>query len=276
MAPSACYPCPRGRHRRAKHSPAWLATLVRDSLNQRAVQPVPAGNLAPNDGVHRWMGSLAMDSRGDMALGYSVVNGTNVYPGIRYTGRLAGDALGQLTLGEGTIINGTGVQRTTNSRWGDYTSMNRSGQKQKASLRAAAADEYGRLSGARRKNDLHLDCCPRRWRSVFVHCPGVAPTLTRLRDELYCHGQFFRIAFTRYSVHPHLELPPTRLWQPKTSRPRAKSRERRGLPSGCAAPRASTRGARSRRGVGRQLSNQRHPNRQWPRRGAPPASPRVG
>ena len=29
-----------------------------------------------------------------------------------------------MTLGEGTIINGTGVQTTTNSRWGDYTSMN--------------------------------------------------------------------------------------------------------------------------------------------------------
>ena len=29
-----------------------------------------------------------------------------------------------MTLGEGMIINGTGVQTTTNSRWGDYTSMN--------------------------------------------------------------------------------------------------------------------------------------------------------
>ena len=58
-----------------------------------------------------------------MALGYSVVNGTNVFPGIRYTGRLAGDPLGQMTLGEGTIINGSGVQTTTNSRWGDYTDM---------------------------------------------------------------------------------------------------------------------------------------------------------
>ena len=36
-----------------------------------------------------------------MALGYSVVNGTDVFPGIRYTGRLAGDPLGQMTLGEG-------------------------------------------------------------------------------------------------------------------------------------------------------------------------------
>ena len=81
------------------------------------------GTFAPGDGVHRWMGSVAMDKSGDIALGYSVVNGTTVFPGIRYTGRLAGDALGQMTLGEGTIINGSGVQTTTNSRWGDYTDI---------------------------------------------------------------------------------------------------------------------------------------------------------
>jgi hypothetical protein len=82
------------------------------------------GTFAPGDGVNRWMGSIAQDKKGNAALGYSVVNGTTVFPGIRYTGRLAGDTLGDMTLGEGTIINGTGVQRTTNSRWGDYTSMN--------------------------------------------------------------------------------------------------------------------------------------------------------
>ncbi len=82
------------------------------------------GTYAPADGVHRWMGSVAMDWQGNMALGYSVVNGVDVFPGIRYTGRLSGDTLGQLNLGEGVIINGSGVQRTTNSRWGDYTSMN--------------------------------------------------------------------------------------------------------------------------------------------------------
>jgi hypothetical protein len=81
------------------------------------------GTYAPNDGVHRWMGSVAMDKRGDIALGYSVVNGVNVFPSIRYTGRLSGDPLGQMTLGEGTIINGSGVQTTTNSRWGDYTDI---------------------------------------------------------------------------------------------------------------------------------------------------------
>jgi hypothetical protein len=83
------------------------------------------GTYAPSDGVHRWMGSVAMDWQGNMALGYSVVNGVDVFPGIRYTGRLAGDPLGGMgSMGEGVIVNGTGVQRTTNSRWGDYTSLN--------------------------------------------------------------------------------------------------------------------------------------------------------
>ncbi len=82
------------------------------------------GTYAPGDGVHRWMGSAAQDKKGNIAVGYSVVNGTDVFPGIRYTGRLASDPLGQMTLGEGTIVNGSGVQRTTNSRWGDYTSLN--------------------------------------------------------------------------------------------------------------------------------------------------------
>jgi hypothetical protein len=81
------------------------------------------GTYAPGDGVHRWMGSIAMDKQGNMAVGYSVVNGVDVFPGIRYTGRLSGDPLGQMTQGEATIIDGTGVQLTTNSRWGDYTDM---------------------------------------------------------------------------------------------------------------------------------------------------------
>lgn len=81
------------------------------------------GTYAPADGVHRWMASIAQDHSGNVALGFSVVNGTTVFPGIRYTARNAGDPLGQMTLGEGTIVNGTGVQTTTNSRWGDYTTM---------------------------------------------------------------------------------------------------------------------------------------------------------
>jgi hypothetical protein len=85
---------------------------------------VQQGTYAPGDGVHRWMGSVAMDKQGNMALGYSVVNGTNVFPGISYTGQRRFDPLNQMTLGEASIVAGTGVQVTVNSRWGDYTSMN--------------------------------------------------------------------------------------------------------------------------------------------------------
>ena len=80
------------------------------------------GTYAPNDGVNRWMGSIVMDKLGDMALGFSVSNATDVFPGIRYTGRLAGDPLGQMTLGEGVLIDGSGSQLVS-ARWGDYTDM---------------------------------------------------------------------------------------------------------------------------------------------------------
>ncbi|HYY81097.1 MAG TPA: hypothetical protein VFD04_18235 [Actinomycetes bacterium] len=82
------------------------------------------GTYAPDDGVNRWMGSIAQDRQGNMALGYSVSNGTTVFPGIRYTGRLAGDPLGQMPQGEGEIANGSGSQTDPFARWGDYTSMN--------------------------------------------------------------------------------------------------------------------------------------------------------
>jgi hypothetical protein len=81
------------------------------------------GTYAPGDGVHRWMGSVAQDKNGNLAAGYSVVDGTSVYPGVRYAGRLAGDPPGQLAQGEATLQNGVGSQLTTNSRWGDYTAL---------------------------------------------------------------------------------------------------------------------------------------------------------
>ncbi len=80
------------------------------------------GTYAPNDGVNRWMGSIAMDRSGGMGLGYSV-SSKHVYPGIRYTGRLAGDPRGLMTQGERVLQAGSGSQLGT-SRWGDYTSMN--------------------------------------------------------------------------------------------------------------------------------------------------------
>jgi hypothetical protein len=69
------------------------------------------------------MGSVALDNAGNMAVGYSV-SSASLFPGIRYAGRLRDDPLGQLSLGEAELQAGSGVNMTTNSRWGDYTSMN--------------------------------------------------------------------------------------------------------------------------------------------------------
>jgi hypothetical protein len=79
------------------------------------------GTYAP-DSSYRWMGSIAEDHSGDMALGYSV-SSSSLHPGIRYTGRLAGDPAGQMPQGEGTIITGAGSQTGGLSRWGDYSAM---------------------------------------------------------------------------------------------------------------------------------------------------------
>ena len=79
------------------------------------------GTYAP-DTNFRWMGSIAMDQAGNMALGFSV-SSSAVHPEIHYTGRLVGDPAGQMPQGEGTIINGPGSQTTNLSRWGDYSNM---------------------------------------------------------------------------------------------------------------------------------------------------------
>jgi hypothetical protein len=68
------------------------------------------------------MGSIAMDQAGGMALGYSISSST-VRPGIRYTGRLASDTLGQMTQGETTLQAGVGSQTGSLHRWGDYSAL---------------------------------------------------------------------------------------------------------------------------------------------------------
>ena len=75
-----------------------------------------------SDSEHRWMGSVAMNRFGDIALGYSVSSETT-YPSIRFTGRLGGDPLGVMTKGEGEVVAGNGVQLHSTSRWGDYSMM---------------------------------------------------------------------------------------------------------------------------------------------------------
>jgi hypothetical protein len=120
----------------------WLTHTVGNGATSNIAQvrwyelPVTGGSIgavrqqstwAP-DALNRFMPSLAVDKKGDMAIGYSVSD-ASMYPAIRYSGRLAGDPLNQLTQAEQTLVQGLGFQcctfsdGSTNNRWGDYSAM---------------------------------------------------------------------------------------------------------------------------------------------------------
>ena len=78
------------------------------------------GTHDPGDGHDRFMGSIAMDGAGDIALGYSV-SSSLLHPYIRYATRTAADPLGTLQP-EAILVNPNGSQ-TGSNRWGDYSAM---------------------------------------------------------------------------------------------------------------------------------------------------------
>ena len=77
----------------------------------------------PDDSEYRWMGSVAMDKAGDIALGYSRSSAAKGdYPSLYLSGQTAGDPVGT-TDGESPLFQGSGSQFNTGNRWGDYSSM---------------------------------------------------------------------------------------------------------------------------------------------------------
>ncbi len=76
------------------------------------------GTFAPDDGLHRFMGSIALDGQGNMGMAYST-SSQDDYASLRFTGRLAGDELGIMTLEENIAIEGTGTINA-GGRFGDY------------------------------------------------------------------------------------------------------------------------------------------------------------
>jgi hypothetical protein len=73
------------------------------------------------DGFYRWLGSMAMDRKGNIGIGYSF-GGVPNYPGQRFAARFANDPKGQLTFHESVLAEGRGSQ-TTSLRWEDYTNI---------------------------------------------------------------------------------------------------------------------------------------------------------
>ena len=73
------------------------------------------------DSNYRWMGSIAMDQSGDMALGYSV-SSSSVSPSVRFTGRVPTDPASTMET-EVNLVTGSGSESAGLTRWGDYSAM---------------------------------------------------------------------------------------------------------------------------------------------------------
>jgi hypothetical protein len=73
------------------------------------------------DSYYRWIGSIAMDDAGNIALCYTKSGSSTVYPGLYYTGRLANDPLNTMTFAEAEAIPGIVSQNVGINRWGDYS-----------------------------------------------------------------------------------------------------------------------------------------------------------
>lgn len=90
------------------------------TVNQQGTYAPGAGDGV--NGRNSWMASVAQDYQGDIGLGFSTSSLT-LFPTISYAGRLAGDPLGTMAQGEGTMFPGSGSQQSGFGRWGDYSAM---------------------------------------------------------------------------------------------------------------------------------------------------------
>ncbi len=79
------------------------------------------GTFAPDDGLDRFMGGIAMDGAGNIGLAYNVTS-PNMFVGVRFTGRLASDPLGEMTVEEFTLVEGQN-SISSGGRFGDYAHM---------------------------------------------------------------------------------------------------------------------------------------------------------
>jgi len=89
------------------------------SIYQQSTYSLPDSNS-------RWLGSVALDTAGNIGLGFSI-SGSKMYPAIKYTGRLKNDVLNTMDIPEKGIFYGTASNSVNDGggmcRWGDYSSL---------------------------------------------------------------------------------------------------------------------------------------------------------
>ena len=93
-------------------------------LRQTPTQPwfiFQEGTFAPDDRT-RFMGAIAMDGGGNIALGYTLLGADDgTFPSTAITGRRAADPLGEMSLGE--LVVAEGLSWNGSVRWGDYAAL---------------------------------------------------------------------------------------------------------------------------------------------------------
>ncbi|SNR48790.1 T9SS type A sorting domain-containing protein [Dokdonia pacifica] len=67
-------------------------------------------------------GSIGMDFQGNIGLGYTIVS-NSIFTSLRYTGRLASDPLGTMTVAEQNIVDGNAQTNRPDGRYGDYSQL---------------------------------------------------------------------------------------------------------------------------------------------------------
>ena len=81
------------------------------------------GTFAPDTLYHRFLGSISINSLGDIAMGYNKV-GKDISPSLFLTARKATDPLGVMTSPEVNIATGLSyLDNNSSQRWGDYANM---------------------------------------------------------------------------------------------------------------------------------------------------------
>jgi len=83
-----------------------------------------SATFAPDSVLSRWIPSIAMDRKGNIALGYSLSGATKA-PSIYFAGRLAGDTLNDMG-GESALFDGAHVETSAVggfTRWGDFSTL---------------------------------------------------------------------------------------------------------------------------------------------------------
>lgn len=154
--------------------------LRRDATHSSKWYVYQQGDVADST-INRWMGSVAMDAMGNIALGYSVSSST-VYPGIRYTGRLVSDPLGTMPFTETALANGGGSQLGTGARWGDYSAMTVSPN----GCEFYYTNEYNRVTSSAewytRIGAFHFDNCVLPKDTVGLFSPGNGAVYLKLNN----------------------------------------------------------------------------------------------